>query len=265
MANFIAFKVRPILKWFGGKNFLARRIIELILDSETYVEPFAGGLNVLLNKCKYGTEIVGDLNTELIHLYETVRDQSSVLLDHLKSIPYTEEVFKRALSAGISIDPVDRALNFLVKHRMSRAGIGKDFSKLSEDDDGSSWSNLPEDLKFTAHRIQGVYFYNKAALELIDLYDGPNVSIYLDPPYYPATRQSPKIYKHEMTSFQHLLLLKRIVKCQGNVVISGYDNPVYNKELKDWEKYFFEVANHSAQTSIKSRRVEVVWVKSRGF
>ena len=265
MANYIDFKVRPCVKWFGGKSFLARRIIELIPDSDVYVEPFAGGLNVLLNKCKYGTEIVGDLNTELIHLYETVRDHSSVLLDCLKDIPYTEEVFKRALSAGISTDPVERALNFLIKHRMSRSGMGDDFSKLSDEEDSSSWDYLPDDLKFTAHRLQGVEFYNEPALELIERYDGPNTSFYLDPPYYPLTRTTPKVYEHEMTSFQHLLLLKRIVKCEGNVVISGYDNPVYNKELKDWEKYCFDMSNHSAQTKIKSQRVEVVWVRSRGF
>jgi DNA adenine methylase len=261
MANYIQFKVRPVVKWFGGKSFLARRIIELIPDSDVFVEPFAGGLNVLLNKCKYGKEIVGDLNTELIHLYETVRDHTLALLDRLKDIPYTEEIFKRALSAGISEDPVERALNFLIKHRMSRSGMGGDFSKLSEDDDGSSWDNLPDDLKFTAHRLQGVEFYNRRALELIDLYDSPSTSFYLDPPYYPSTRTAPKVYEHEMTQFQHLLLLKRIVKCNGSVIISGYDNPVYNKELQGWEKYCFDIANQSAQTKVKSQRVEVLWVK----
>ena len=44
MANSIPFKVRPCVKWYGGKSFLARRIIELIPDSDVYVEPFAGGL-----------------------------------------------------------------------------------------------------------------------------------------------------------------------------------------------------------------------------
>lgn len=269
MANFISFKVRPVIKFFGGKSYLARRIIELIPDSDVYVEPFAGGLNVLLNKCQYGTEIVGDLNPELIHLYETVRDHSSVLLDRLKDIPYTEEIFKRALAAGISTDPVDRALNFLIKHRMSSSGMGEYFSKISgnvsEQAKKSGWGYLDEDLKFTAHRLQGVKFYNRPALDLIDRYDGQNVSMYLDPPYYPSTRQSPNVYEYEMTALQHLFLLRRIQKCKGNVIISGYDHPVYNKELKDWEKYSFETTINSSQDKVKAPRVEVVWVKSMGF
>ena len=267
MANYIQFKVRPIVKYWGGKIFFARLIIDLIPDSDVFVEPFAGGLNVLLNKCKYGTEVAGDLNVELIHLYETVRDHSSVFLDRLKDIPYSEEVFNQVLVARVVDDPVERALNFLIKHRMSRAGQGKDFSEDAEGRRNRSGftPDLFESLSFTAYRLQGVEFYCGPAMDLIDKYDGPNTSFYLDPPYYPTTRQSSQVYEYEMTQFQHLLLLKRIVRCEGNVVISGYDNPVYSKELKEWEKYSFETANHSGQTDVKSRRTEVVWVRSRGF
>jgi DNA adenine methylase len=268
MASFINIKVRPITKWFGGKSFFARRIIELVPDSDIYVEPFAGGLNVLLNKCKYGTEIAGDLNPELIHLYETARDHSIEFLDRLKDIPYSEDVFKRALAAGIVEDPVDRALNFLIKHRMSSSGMGDYFSKISgkvsEQAKKSGWGYLDTDLKFTAYRLQGVEFYNEPALNLIERYDGPNTSFYLDPPYYPSTRNSLNMYEYEMTALQHLFLLKRINKCKGNVVISGYDHPVYNKELAGWEKYFFETTVNSSQSKTKDSRVEVVWVKVRG-
>jgi DNA adenine methylase len=148
---------------------------------------------------------------------------------------------------------------------MSSSGIGDYFSKISgkvsEQSKKSGWGYLDEDLKFTAHRLQGVEFYNEPALNLIDRYDGPNTSFYLDPPYYPSTRQSINTYEYEMTAFQHLILLKRIVKCQGHVIISGYDNPVYNKELAGWDKYYFETTINSSQDKIKSPRVEVVWVK----
>jgi DNA adenine methylase len=265
MANYINFKVRPIIKYFGGKSFLARRIIEHLADCHTYVEPFAGGLNVLINKCKSSQEIVGDLNTELIHLYQIIQTQSSTLLDQLKTIPYTEEVFLAAKNASPSENPITRALNFLIKHRMSRSGMGRDFSRFSDEGDEDSWNFLAEDLTYTAHRLKDVQFYNEPALHLIDRFDSPDTCFYLDPPYYPTTRESPKVYQHEMTQFQHLLLLKRILKCQGHVVISGYDNPVYARELAGWERYSFSIANHSGQTSVKSKRVEVIWVKPQNL
>jgi DNA adenine methylase len=261
VANCIKFKVRPLLKWLGGKNHLARRIIELIPDSSIYVEPFAGGLNVLLNKCKCDVEIVGDLNTELIHLYETLRDHSCVLLDRIKDISFTEDVFKRALSIGVVEDPMERALNFLIKHRMSFAGVGAGFANPTKED-LDAWNYLPQDLKFTAHRIQEVEFYAEPALNLIDRYDGPSTSFYLDPPYYPSTWVG-SLYEHEMTAFQHLILLRRIKKCQGHVIISGYDNLTYDRELQGWDKYIFDAV--SLTSKVRSSRTEVAWVKPLKF
>jgi hypothetical protein len=74
-----------------------------------------------------------------------------------------------------------------------------------------------------------------------------------------------QVYEYEMTALQHLFLLRRIVRCQGHVLISGYDNQVYNHELRGWEKYSFEMANHSSQAEVKEKKIEVVWMKPRGF
>jgi len=43
------------LKWWGGKHYLAKRIIALMPRHLHYVEPFAGGLAVLLEKNPFET------------------------------------------------------------------------------------------------------------------------------------------------------------------------------------------------------------------
>ena len=43
-------RIVPPLKWHGGKNYLARIIVEMMPSHIHYVEPFAGGLAVLLAK-----------------------------------------------------------------------------------------------------------------------------------------------------------------------------------------------------------------------
>ncbi len=40
----------PPLKWWGGKHYLAKRIIDLMPPHVHYVEAYAGGLAVLLEK-----------------------------------------------------------------------------------------------------------------------------------------------------------------------------------------------------------------------
>lgn len=39
-----------------------------------------------------------------------------------------------------------------------------------------------------------------------------------------------------MTKEDHLELLTALKEHKGTVLISGYDNPLYNEVLKDWDK-----------------------------
>jgi DNA adenine methylase len=68
----IATKLRPPVKWHGGKAYLARRIIGLLPDHRVYVEPYAGGLSVLLNKPHAQLEVANDLNADLIGFYRVM-------------------------------------------------------------------------------------------------------------------------------------------------------------------------------------------------
>ena len=81
-----------------------------------------------------------------------------------------------------------------------------------------------------------------------------NELIYADPPYYPETRRNKKIYTHEYTHDDHekLLILLKEIPC--NVMISGYDHPFYNQQLKGWRKVTF-----NAKTHVDTRE-ENVWL-----
>jgi hypothetical protein len=48
------------------------------------------------------------------------------------------------------------------------------------------------------------------------------------------------------------------------VAISGYANPLYDSVLRDWERVEFSMPNHSGQTRVKQRRVEVLWIRGHG-
>lgn len=72
MANNVL--ISPILKWVGGKRQLLTEIIPLINKKcSTYIEPFVGGGAVFF-ELQPKKAIINDYNSELINVYEVVRD-----------------------------------------------------------------------------------------------------------------------------------------------------------------------------------------------
>jgi len=49
----------PPLKWHGGKHYLAPQVVARMPPHRHYVEPFAGGLSVLLARDYHGVSEVG--------------------------------------------------------------------------------------------------------------------------------------------------------------------------------------------------------------
>lgn len=58
---------------------------------------------------------------------------------------------------------------------------------------------------------------------------------YLDPPYVPSTRTSNARYDHEMTEGEHIALCEAIKPLNDiHIILSGYDNQIYNELLDGW-------------------------------
>ncbi|MES2572137.1 MAG: DNA adenine methylase, partial [Verrucomicrobiota bacterium] len=58
-----------------------------------YVEPFAGGLAVLLAKERSSIEVLNDINGDLVNFYRCVRFHSDVLLTELEFVLNSRQEF----------------------------------------------------------------------------------------------------------------------------------------------------------------------------
>ncbi len=89
-------RVRPFLKWAGGKVRLVREIIRFVpRNYAKYIEPFVGGGALFFSLCPKNP-ILADSNQELMNCYEVVRDRYESLIETLQEIaglPYNEETF----------------------------------------------------------------------------------------------------------------------------------------------------------------------------
>jgi DNA adenine methylase len=226
----------------------------------TYVEGFAGGLSVLLNKFRSDVEIACDTHEELVNFYHVLVATPELLIEKVKQTSFAKLTFYAARSAGNEGDELTRAANFIARQRMSFSGCGG-WAEGEGKKDG--WETLPYDLEIVARRLKRVEIVCRNALEVLPEYDSPSTFFYLDPPYYVSTRDSFNNYVHEMKEMDHLRLLRLVRDLKGSVIISGYAHHMYDKELPGWDRVEIEVAvcSSAARNGEKTRKNEILWVK----
>jgi DNA adenine methylase len=259
----------PSLKWHGGKHYLAAKIVELMPLHTHYVEPFAGGLRVLLAKNPEGvSEVVNDLNGDLTNFWRVLQNPADFdrLRRTLEATPFSEAEWDGAEGRLADPDPVVGACAFFTRCRQSLAGRMDCFAPLSRtrtrrgmNEQAAAWLSAVEGLPAVHERLKRVAILNRDALDVIRQQDGPDTLFYLDPPYLPGTRTAPTIYAHEMSEDAHRELLRAIRKCEAGVILSGYPNDLYDAELAHWSRKTFPLPNHAAGGKAKRQMTEVVW------
>lgn len=127
------------------------------------------------------------------------------------------------------------------------------------------WYNLPERLANVVERLRGVRIENRDARELLKMFsDRPATLIYLDPPYF-VKRDHEYVIDAKDRNF-HEELLELCSKSKAMLLISGYDNELYNTRLSGrhgWTRV--NVKTHTRDTRGKDyERTEILW-KNKHF
>lgn len=273
--------MKPLMRYHGAKWKLAPWIISHFPKHHCYVEPFGGSAAVLLSKPASAREVYNDLNFEVVTLFNVIRDEKmrTELLRLLVMTPYSRTEFEYAkqvpdahLNSGNysgyqnENSPIMIAHALLVRAQMgfssSGATRGNTGFRLDTARGGVSlqalWGELPENILTVCGRLKDVVVENTDAMQVIQQHDRPDTLIYLDPPYLHETRTNKDSYAHEMDCGQHEKLLELMKKCQSMLVVSGYENELYNDMLQGWSKSTRQTAA-SGQNGGTTRQ-EVLWI-----
>lgn len=264
------FKVRPLVRYHGGKGHLYKWILNNFSSHEVYVEPFGGGASVLLNKEPSTKEIYNDLEQSIFNLFSIVQKRVSDLVEILKPIPHKKEIYLENLetyrsSEFFSLSSLEKAKVTYIVLRQSRAGTATTYSwskrickGIPEEEYG--WESSKENIINIHNRIKNVELYNKSAIDIIKQYDSTETFFYLDPPYLDSTRVSKKVYKKEMTIEDHILLLDLINQVKGKIMLSGYSSQLYDQKLSSWNKRTKSSVLHSSHSKKKTQKTECLWL-----
>jgi DNA adenine methylase len=277
-------KLTPPLKWHGGKSYLADWIIDLMPQHLHYVEPYGGGLAVLLAKNPFDerhqwghrsyekgiSEVVNDLNQELMNFWKVLQHEEAFARFQriMEATPFSQSQWQEAEGRMMPRQErdVEAAAAFFVRCRQSRAGGFKVFATLSRNrtrrrmnEQASAWLGSIEGLADVHERLKRVVVLCDDALKVMRQQDGERTLFYLDPPYVHHTRAATDAYQHEMDEPAHAEMLATIQQCQGHVMLSGYPNGLYDRVLSDWTRHDRKIDNKVSGAASKRVMTESLW------
>jgi len=221
------------LRYPGGKSKAIKQIIEYLPESfHEYREPFVGGGSVFIYLKQKFPDLkiwINDLNTELFLFWKIAQSDLSQLVKEIRRIKDKYQdgklLFLELTTVDvISLSDLDRAVRFFVLNRItffgtvesggfSQQAFQKRFTHSSIERLEKLENILTEDIKIT----------NLDYSQLLNN-EQNDVFIFLDPPYYSATKS--RLYGKDgelHTSFEHQRFAALLQQCPQRWLIT-YDN-----------------------------------------
>ncbi|MFD4596783.1 DNA adenine methylase [Streptomyces sp. NPDC058464] len=257
--------MKPPVPYFGSKQTIADWIVDLLPAHEHYVEPFAGGLSVLLAKRPSLMETVNDLDGQLMTFWRVLRERPQDLIRACALTPHAHAEQIAAYADAPDGDDLETARRVWVRLTQGRSGTLRRTGWRHYIDPCGSGTSMPDRLDASvtrlaaaAERLHEVSLECRPALDLIGKYGrGREVLLYVDPPYLGTTRQWSN-YRVEMKGEQeHRELAAALGDCRATVVLSGYHSPLYDELYDGWHRYETSTATGNAKGD--KARTEVLW------
>lgn len=257
--------------YFGGKQLLGPRIVDLLPPHQHYVEPYCGSLAVLLAKPLSPMETVNDLDCDLVTFWRVLRDRPDELMRVCALTPHSRSEYVAA-AVPADCDEVEVARRVWVKLTQGRGRVTV----------SSGWRHYVKPAGCTGmptyldsyvtrmaavtHRLHRVSLECRPALDVIATYgQHPDVLLYVDPPYLGSTRGGgtrggTSRYAHEMLGEdEHRDLAEALLGCAAAVVLSGYPSALYSDLYEGWDRVEFAAGTGQSSRGERSTRTEVVW------
>jgi DNA adenine methylase len=279
-------KIRSPICWFGGKGQLISKLLKYIPSHTYYCEVFGGGASLLFAKPPAKFEVYNDIDSRLVNFFRVLRDKERFEKFYQKVCltPYSREEYYHCRETWEQCeDEAERAYRWYIAVRMAfsgdfNAGWSYSFKAICRNMSGavSRWLSIIELLPEIHQRIMTVQIEHLDWRECVSKYNGWKEQgfFYLDPPYVPETRRGGE-YRCEMTVEDHKELINWLLKkCKVKIMLSGYDNELYQKlEVNGWKKICWDVdcnaVGRTRQTGIlgeeathkkNQRRTECIWI-----
>lgn len=218
---------KPILRWMGGKSRLAPFILSQLPKHTCYVEAFCGGAAILLMKPRSTSEVINDIDGELINLYRCVKHHPCELAKQSVGMLHSRWLFEQLKTQKLSdLTDIQRAARFYALNRMAFGGgmANPSFGYGRTSAAGLSVERFNKDIEMLSERLDRVFIEHLSWDNCIERYDSANTLVYCDPPYFGTTGYG---MTFGMEQYVRMANIARTMK--GKMLISVNDIP----EMRD--------------------------------
>ncbi len=241
--------------YVGGKNRLAKKIISLLPEHTTYVEPFAGGAQVFFHKQPSRVEVLNDLNEEIVNFFRVCQSHYQELVRCLRFTVASRRLHELLTNTPTQIlTDIQRAARFFYLQKNSFGGlvVRRNFHYSVGARPNFRPERIPELLVKTHQRLQAVQIECLPFQDVIRKYDRPATFFYLDPPYWDR-----ELYKFNLKEEDFVGLEKVLRHVKGKFMLSLNDVPEVRKLFAKFGISDVTLA-YSAQKRAGKRYAEVI-------
>jgi DNA adenine methylase len=244
-----------LLSYIGGKNRLAKRVIEIFPEHTTYVEAFAGGAQIFFRKEASAVEVLNDLDGEIVNLYRCCQQHYEELLRYFRFVVVSRSWFDLLKGSDPrTLTDIQRAARYLYLLRNCFASLVRNpvYHRNVVQPPSFNLANLPKLIENAHKRLQRVQLECAPYEEVIRRFDRPTSLFYLDPPYW-----GKKLYRHNFSEADFEKLAEQLHKLRGKFILSLNDVPEVRKLFGGFHIRGVEL-HYTSQKSAGKRYKEVL-------
>lgn len=218
------------IPYVGGKNRLASKIITLLPEHITYVEPFAGGAQVLFHKSPSNVEVLNDLSFDIVNFFRVCQWHYEELIRYLRYCLVSRKLHElHANTDPDTLTDIQRAGRFYYLQKNSFGGLvlNQGFHYGVTHPSNYNPERIPEIIEAAHRRLQRVQIESLPYQQILEKYDRQTTFFYLDPPYW-----GPKLYRFNFTEADFRNLADELDKLKGKFILSLNDRPEVREVFK---------------------------------
>ncbi len=230
------------ITYYGGKQLLASKVIELIPEHKLYCEPFIGGGAVFFQKEPSPVEVINDTNHELINFYEVCKRDFTTLEKEVSISLHSRDLHRKARVIHENPDMFDSIKRawavWVLANQSYGAMLDGSFGYDRSGTTTKKITNKREAFNIDyAIRLQNCQIECTDALKIIKSRDTKESFFYCDPPYIGT----------DMAHFDGYLdddfmdLINILENIEGKFLLSSFRHKALSEAIEKNQWYSFEI------------------------